>query len=881
MKPIILEMEAFGPYAGNVKLDFEKGLKGSKLFLIHGSTGSGKTTILDAMCFALYGASSGGGREGSMMKSEQASMNVETFVNFKFALKDKIYQVRRNLDYEGSKARGTGTKIIKGNAAIYDGNGKLLTDGAKKVTEYVENLLGFKSDQFRQVVLLPQGDFKRFLLADSKKRQEILTILFKTGFYRKIEERLKLKANELKSKYELLTGQRVTLLDGIASEEELSKLISQMTEQLSKANEQEEEFRQAKEDASRRYMKAQAVEKLFIDLSKKEAQLEKSKEELQESEKALPQVKSEYDKRKAEELKRKELELQIKELQKVAASLKELEESIKNQRESELAAKKAAEHLKLLQKTEKQYEERLQQRLDEEKKYLELSSKLEGAQKKVKESRERDNLKLEIKKLEQNIRTAEQKVKSAESKRENQQKELDRLKHLSRAGRAALLAKDLKAGEPCPVCGSTEHPKIAISSGLIPTDEELEAAEGRLKFAENSKAAAEKDFALINENLKSKRDELQSKGDIGELATAQKEEAAAKDAQIKLKECRANINKGRELTNNVKQERENQQRVVLETNSNAAAAKAKVLEKQKQIPENFKGDDGSKVNLEIKSMHKTLIEMTEAWEDADKKLRDLEKLISSRESTLKSAQAALHEIAEQVNGQSRPDMKSETERFKSAERLFEEKTKISVQLSEQLKNYQKKFSQLKDLAADLQSIEKEYGIWARLSETANGRISFSRYILHSMFADIIEETNSRLEKMSNGRYKLKDKKDATDLRKLAGLELEIIDAYTGTSRPVETLSGGESFLASLSLALGLADVVQSYAGGLKLDTIFIDEGFGTLDNETLDIAMKSLIDLQKDGRIVGIISHVEELKNQIPTRLEVYKTKKGSYARFK
>ena len=289
------------------------------------------------------------------------------------------------------------------------------------------------------------------------------------------------------------------------------------------------------------------------------------------------------------------------------------------------------------------------------------------------------------------------------------------------------------------------------------------------------------------------------------------------------------------------------------------------------------------IDTEISLATKQLAELNAAFNRAQDNFNRLNTLAASQQATVAAAQKIKAEFAAQVKGKTSPDMpalkKILNDTRVTERRAIELKANLSTRL-ERLKDLAEKISALK---GDLYNADKNALMWKTLSDAASGKISkisFQRYYLATMFKEVIEEANNRLEKMSGGRYRFKSKDEVTDRRYSGGLDLEIVDDYTGTARPVETLSGGESFLASLSLALGLAAVVQNNAGGIKLDTIFIDEGFGTLDTETLDFAMKTLLELQSGGRLVGIVSHVEELKNQVPVRLEVFKTKTGSYAKF-
>ena len=881
MRPIKLRLEAFGAYVKRVDLDFDKELGGGNFFLIHGATGSGKTTLLDAICFALYGEASGGDRSGKMMRSEFATPAQETYVEFTFALKDKTYCVRRNPEYEKQKMRGIGTTTVKANADLYCDN-KLLMTGASKVTKAVEELIGFKCEQFRQVIVLPQGDFSQFLKAGSGDREEILTILFKTEMYRRIEKRLKDRAAELKRDYDAKEQLRRSLLSetGAASVEELAKLLETLDGELQSAEQNIRQLQATKDAASKTFIEAQALEKLFVDLERQRNELKSAASTLEKTRVELTAARSEFETRRLEEPERLELDRRIVELTKALEKLTELK-SAKIRAESELKALERArsESADAKRRVEK-YEKALEEIRVEEKQLEVAASKLESAREFLKQCVRRDELKSEVERLQKATQTAASEVNRLESDRVVRQKELDRLKHLSREGRAAILAAGLEEGEACPVCGSTHHPRLAMSDEIIPTDEEIEKVDREVKAIEARKSSAEKKSSARSAELESKREELTGYSKLPTTERAQSELRAAETASAAHLKCRERLTKGAEYVDKEKRRYETQHRAEIDCASRAAAAEQSVKEKRQSLPDGCNDGDETRVSLEINSLRSKLEGMKNAFDAADRKCRQLERDQATAASRLQTLEKSRAELVEQIGDRERPDLSTLEANFRNADAALIEAQKNSARLGERRTALTDRRERLSKLDCELVSIESEYKVWARLSNAANGKVSFSRYVLHTMFEDIIEEANARLSVMSERRYLLVDREGAAGRRQLEGLELQIYDEYTESKREVRTLSGGESFLASLSLALGLADVVQNYSGGIKLDTIFIDEGFGSLDGETLDQAIRSLMDLQSDGRLVGIISHVEELRRRIPIRLEVSKSRKGSAAYF-
>ncbi len=886
MRPIRLKLEAFGPYVKALDIDFDAKLDGEKFFLIHGATGSGKTTLLDAICFALYGSSAGGERDGTMMRSEYAAPRQETYVEFTFALKDKVYRVRRTPKYDKPRSRGVGLTTVAANADLYrldDSRAELIATGASNVTNRIEELIGFKCDQFRQVIVLPQGDFKRFLKAGSRERETILTILFKTELYRRAEEMLKARSSELKRGYELKTHERTTHLTeaGARDESELATMIAALEEEMRTLETTVTQLKKERDDLNRKSIEGQALEKMFAELETKTAEKISAEATLKQLQAQLQAARTEYDRRRAEESERRAIDQRLTELRRVRAKLEELKTAIANLATDEKTLARAESTLIERQNRALLYEQRLQFLLDEEKKNIAGAGKVEEARRRLEECRRRDQSMEALEKLSDEVKRAEASVKNLEAERAAQQKALNRLRHLSMEGRAAMLAATLVEGEPCPVCGSREHPKPTVSEELIPTDDEIERAEKSLRSIETKKLEADKNCAALTAELELKRAELARQSELISTARAQEELDAALKSKDTLEDCRQRIEKGKNFVEGARLERDSQQRLVTEQAARTAAARRSVEEKQRTIMEGYNATDEARVFTDIERLKVQLEEMTRAWQNADRRFHKLEKESAAASERRRSLEERRSELARQLDGRERPDVEQLRAEAQRAEEAFVEGTKRTTQLSERLKTLLDRREKLSRLSEELRSLEAEYKIWSKLSSVANGSVSFSRYVLHAMFKDIIDEANNRLWIMSGHRYRLSDRRIAKDARRLSGLELEIYDEYTGSRRDVETLSGGEAFLASLALALGLADVVQNHAGGVKLDTIFIDEGFGTLDSETLNMAIRSLMDLQKGGRLVGIISHVEELKQRIPIRLEVVKSRRGSVAMFR
>ncbi len=880
MRPIKLKMSAFGVYVKPIELDFEKGLHGENFFLINGATGSGKTTILDAICYALYGESSGGGRKGSMMRSEQAAPNYKTEVEFIFSLRGKKYKIVRNPKYLRPRIRGEGFTEEKASAEIWE-DGNLIE--TKDVSEYVRELLQFDCEQFRQVVVLPQGEFKKFLLANSKDKQEVLNMLFNAEFFKRVEEQLKIKVSDAKKLFDTLTERKKNYLEEIGgAEEDLPAMIEKFSTELDAAQSQLKTLEAQFLDAQKNFSDAENLAKKFQELELKSRELETAEGRLKSLLGELTAAKAEFEKRTAQESLREELKLQAADLGKKKDALKNLQTEQKNLKQATEAVEKSTAEVARLLKLKKTCDELMLKLKSEVEALQDAPAKLKDAEQKLKDAQAREKLLAEIKDLRNKISVAEKNLIVAQKNYGTAEKFLADLRERQISGSAARLASTLAAGKPCPVCGSIHHPKPATFDAKIPTDAQIKSAELKLKTFDEEKTLAEKNLARIKGELDSREKTLAESSKIMTVAEAQAEVKKISADVQKLERWRGRIKDG--------------EKKILETDKLLEAAQVedkKILRRADNLRgmvDNMAKELDAKylsnpelLDAEISSTQKKFTELNAAFQAAQEKFNRLEKNLAAQKSTVAAAQKNKSEVAAQVEGKILPDTtalkKILAETRAAHQSAIETKTKLSTQI-ERLKNVAKKIAAL---AEDLKTADKNFLMWKTLSDAASGKtskISFQRYYLATMFREVISEANNRLEKMSGGRYRFQNKTEVTDKRYAGGLDLEILDDYTGTARPVETLSGGESFLASLSLALGLAAVVQNNSGGIKLDTIFIDEGFGTLDTETLDYAMKALIELQRGGRLVGIISHVEEVKNLMPVRLEVFKSKTGSYAKF-
>ena len=913
MRPIKLTMSAFGPYAGKTVLNLDK-LGTNGLYLITGDTGAGKTTIFDAITYALYGEPSGDTREVSMFRSKYADAEIPTEVELVFSYADKKYTVKRNPEYERPKARGEGFTKQKAEATLKYSDGRIITK-EKDVTKAIESIMGINRNQFMQISMIAQGDFLKLLHASTEKRIEIFRQIFKTDSFQTLQKELKSKTSELNKKCEAAKNSIKQYIDGISCDEDdvlsidvknakedriptdgVVELIDRLISQDS-----------AKYDALQESIKSYD-EKLGIingNLGKIE-QYENTKNSLEEAKKALDKeleaqkvLHAVFDEEKKKIPEREKFEGEKTKLETEYPRydhLAELEQEIK-QTEEEIS-----NHERHLKEEQERYErdDAEFKKLKEE--YESLANVGEG---KVKLANSLDKavarqdklrvlsddfkdwhkLSADLEKLQQEYKHAAD--ASGEATRIYEEKNRAFLNE-----QAGIIAETLETGKPCPVCGSTEHPCIAKKSESAPTEAQLKRAkESAAKASED----AEKKSSLCKEKkgtLDAKTEELEKH--VKELwpdISTQEAEALLPDEQksisdniAKLKEAIANEEKRMARRDELAKTIPERERKLNTTKSDISNRGAELKSKKSALAVQEKQCATEKKTLrfanrvtaekEVQSLRKQIDDMKKAHDKAQDDLQKSKESISGYESSIKSLQKQLSsgcELDKDEELKKKTDIEAKRGADDAQSKTIHSRIETNTRV---LKN-------ILDKSDNLSELEKHYAWMQSLSNTANGKIvgkekvMLETYIQMTYFDRIIERANTRFMTMSGGQYELERRKEAENNQNQSGLDLDVIDHYNGTERSVKTLSGGESFKASLSLALGLSDEIQASAGGIKLDTMFVDEGFGSLDDESLDQAMRALSGLADGNRLVGIISHVGELKNRIDKQIVVTKEKSG------
>ena len=865
MKPQKLIMNAFGAYADEQVIDFS--LLGDKtFFLIHGPTGSGKTTVLDAISFALYGTASGDLRESKNLRSDYAPPSTKTQVDFTFRSGEKEYQVVRSPEQEVAKQRGEGVRKLPAAAALYELAGEdrnVLASGTNDVTKQIENILGFKAEQFRQIVLLPQGEFRRFLISESKERKSILETLFKTGIYRQIEALLAEKSKMIEQEYENIKKEQSFLLD-TASCENKDALSSQKDNLLSEQKFLQEKFaltKQKLEEAKAAHLAAQALAKAFseAELAQKAqslllAQSEeiKSKKIVLENAERAALVEPYYNACQKAFLRQSEAQKQQENAQKALSSAHAKAKLLQDKLAAVLPpniSNPADELQKLLSTTVTD--------LQKAKGGILVFDKLASAQKT--ESELAKKLALYSEKL---LKVGQEEKAAGEH--------LKKLQILQIESLAGHLANSLHEGQPCPVCGSTNHPRPALDS----VTEDIDVEAGEKMFAEAARAVvtATGTYKSAEAQLTAQKEQVRVlRSEIGEFAFQDKQSleeflAAQQKKEKELQALQKEHNDLQVVLSRVQADADSAEKYLTEANA--------AFEESRDEYKNRLGDNGFAEQSAFLAARKTSAEQAE-----------LKRAVSSYEQQAVSAQDRLTRALAAIAGKENPSLSEFAEAENNAAALQQEVSNRLAVLGRELTQATELLERLGRLEDRGKILEETYKNTSSLAQTARGdnsrRLTFSGFVLQAILDDVLQAANLRLSQMSRGRYNLSRLDEVTDARRESGLNIEVMDSFTGVSRPVKTLSGGEIFLASLSLALGLSDVVQAYAGGIRLDTILVDEGFGSLDPESLDMAIRTLTDLQKGGRLVGIISHVSELRERINTRLEIIPGPRGSSASFR
>ena len=1024
MKPISLTIEAFGPYRDSVTLDFNE-LQNHSMFLISGPTGAGKTSILDAMVYALYGEPSGEVRKTDAIRSDFAEPQHMTRVDFSFAIGEARYRVERLPKQLVAKKRGTGMREQNASATVYEmkeGEWKVIATSAAAIRDTIQRIIGFRKDQFLQVVLLPQGEFRKLLVASTSEREELLHTLFRTELYRRLQDALKAAYDEAKLGIEENVTKQTALLQSIPHDEETPILTIEHVRELLKHREPHRDTLVIERD------KAVTVVEHYNTLRKEWALYNQAKQSLVEATAKLDLVKAREEERSSLQEKVRfltsltpsyELYKQFSDkrgvLKTLGITLSDAKQGVESASQHESKCTEAHEALasqaeimqakrttlaQLQQQSEKfdelallnkelnilnskfetlnreKSEAKLQAQhklvadleveLVEARKQFQANSKALESIPRIQEQlghlQRYSELLAEKHKIQNDIDTKEQLLATLEQTVKNSKVQLERLEHLMAEGRAFELVHLVVDNAPCPVCGSVDHPHLASKPELYPTKEEIESARA-IRDAALQKQASEigqKETLLIrlhelDEQVNDQVSRLKLSIDnfsedafdsIQQGLASQIEQLIAlrSDTEQLSKTIAANedvLSKAKDKLAKT----ENAHNELLKTLYNLEVQISSVQAKIDALSESLPTTDVAAWHKEIELLVSELTDYDEqvkackakldvAREELNAKRGRLETLSTQVQEETKNLEGLYQDYAKSLQQISlceddfidmlddyknldtlRNELHALDEKFNKAQAVYDAALKHTQSIVEpsdtvaddvydvavvqrddlvgSLAAWDKETKHIETTLVSLEKLETAMGesreeveFLSRLNDLANGgeqgfkNVTFERYVLGAILDEVVYAANLRLQKMSRSRYSLERSDYTGGGRGKQGLDLAVMDAFTGQSRPANTLSGGETFLASMALALGLADVIQSYAGGIRMDTMFIDEGFGTLDPDTLELAMETLVKLQSSGRLIGMISHVPELKTRIPAHLEVTRGDDGSSAKF-
>lgn len=882
MKPIKLTMSAFGSYSGVERIDFTGIQNGC--FLITGDTGAGKTTIFDAVTYALYGRTSGGKRDGNMMRSQYADSETDTYVEFQFLYRDQEYTVRRNPEYlrPSKRKNADGTiKFVKEAAKI----SLILPDGSefqgkkKEIDLKIEEIIGLDVNQFTQIAMIAQGDFLKLLHAESKERKQIFSKIFHTRIFWKIQDTLKEQAKELYIQLEKNSMdcrremERVQIAQNDERRDVWEQLLSlqlppqkevldcvEIICQSGEAKEKSQEKKNAQEekraDAIQMELKnRQDTNHLFELLKKTGEQLEILKG--QES--------------KAEEM-RKQIHAAIR-AEKAAAAEEQLQktkaECANLKKESQELEEKLKQQAKDLESAGALYQEREALSKKEEPKIQEQILRIQEILPKLKQ----------VHSLKEQYQKSEQDMQDCMKKCQETSQRYERLYQKYFEEQAGILARELQEGEPCPVCGSCSHPKKAVLSGDAPKKEQVERAKAMRDQAEKERTEVLERFQAVKGRLESEQSMI-----VGFLEKEGKTETDfdEKEAENALRKLTEDLKK---LQSSFKNAQDHYQKLTQEKSRILGQAESK---KSQLILWNKKVKDEEEYFR--KEFQKQNFQSQEEYEQAKQWIKSRE----AREANLKKYETALLEVSsryETLKQQTEGKQIAPIEKLEQELTIIREKLRLGREESMTLHtrneiNRRARKALICDFS-DAEKLRSQYEMMGNLSRTANGNLSgsvkldFETYVQRQYFRQIIHAANVRLARMAGQEFILQCRDiGSLSSQAQAGLDLDVYDLVNDSVRDVKTLSGGESFMASLSMALGLADIVQNTAGAVSLETMFVDEGFGSLDDMARERAIQILKELAGEKGLVGIISHVNELKEQIEWQLEVKKTEHGSHVKW-
>ena len=905
MRPLKLTMSAFGPYAGQTTVDFDA-LGTTGLYLITGDTGAGKTTIFDAIAYALYGEASGETRESSMLRSKYAEPETPTFVELIFANGGERYTVRRNPEYTRPKTRGTGTTVQKADAELTMPDGRVITK-TREVTAAVTEVIGVDRAQFSRIAMIAQGEFRRLLLAQTDERKAIFRQIFRTGKYLALQNRLKDDAAALeKTCGELVAALRSTaetigcddpgaLPDAEDTDALLTALDALIDADADARAQMNTKHEQAKAQHARLLTdlgKAQAVEQARAELKTAEADLQQAQREQAAARTALDTA----------EAKQPNMEQLLQDIARLQDALSQYEQ-LDKQRAQARAAREALEEKTAALELARTQAQTAEQACKDTRAQLaeqptlavaaeQTAQEQKAAEQRCKALTELDRQRKRCAELQEKLEAAQEKYTRAAEAAQAASAYYSALDRAYLDAQAGILARTLTPGQPCPVCGATEHPCPAAAPEQTPDAAARKRAKADSERAQRDAEARSAEAADLRGQLTAVREALETACaaltpplDPDTLAEALPalRAAAARDAEAlaaqhtaqqqalsALQALEAGLPAQEEALRRQQADIQERAQELSARAARCAELDAETERRAQELPHENRA-----------AAQRALVETRTQCEALQQALDTARERSSAAQSVLAALTGKRDALRAQIQAAPPADIAALRTRRDAL-------TVRAEQLQRQISTCDARLEQNRAARTAIDTRRQQHAAvrarwqWVHaLAATANGavpgkeKIMLETYIQTAYFDRILGRANTRLLIMSGGQYELRRCARAGDNRSQTGLELEVIDHYNGTARSVKTLSGGETFAASLSLALGLSDEVQSSAGGVQLEAMFVDEGFGSLDSEALQQALAALVGVSGGSRIVGIISHVAELKERIDRQIVVCKERSG------
>lgn len=998
MMPISLTLSAFGPYPDTITIDFES-FQEDGLFLITGPTGSGKTMIFDAMIFALYGKTSGQIRQTDSLRCDHALNEIPTFVEFSFSLHQQNYTIKRNPKYylEGKKTPKQPSALL----TLPDGK---MVEGIKEVNQKMISLLGVDDQQFKQICMIAQGEFTKLIMASSDEREKVLRELFHSETYQKLEEKLKVHLKTYQDKYDLLLNKRKDLMQELQVEDhqeylskqtkliasqqkeydDLKKDLDQKKQQLQLYRLQNQRLIQLK-DLKQQFQdlkkqendyqelnktvdtlkKAQETNYLYISYIKQQKKLQTLKLNQEDFLKQLKKLEKDYQEKKVQadfltvkQQTKEKLQNQIQETKQLIDQIYQYQNDYQNLQTLKQQYRMLDEEHKLFLKKKEKFENGLQRDQERIQSEQQVQSKYELIkqqyvrlnEQKVKVHQLSDYYD-QILKLNENKSDLQEEYTVVEKQVDHEKMQYNQMEKLYFRKQAGIFALQLKEDQPCPICGSLQHPHPAQIEKEDITKEKLDQQAKKVKQQEHRLQDILQKILLSNQKkemlvkqtkqLSSElniQEEISKEIFIKELDHLSKDEKRMKKEYLELQDELKYIQKLKKSvalslkdmsTYESKELKQAQSLENIQVQIHQLSGKlddslrqyeiGEVNKNYQQVQKEYRQlsleietiqQDYEKVKnkyLEIKtkisSLNQQIIQEQEIYDELDNKYHTaldafineeeflnlktqinqisiLEKKYQDYLISLKSLNEQIISLENEVKDSTYVDLSSLSETIKEVNQQLREKNDDLEKLKI---DYSLKEKMIKDIQKINQQLEKDEDTYQRYldlynlaSGKNNARVSIERYVLATYFENMLIYANVIMKQLSQGRYQLLRKDDAGKGRSQQGLELDVFDQESGNIRSIKTLSGGESFKAALSLALGLSRMVQDYAGGIELNTLFIDEGFGSLDSQSLDQAMNCLMELHHENKLIGIISHVSDLKDRIERQLVVERKQKQS-----